>query len=654
MQTLHQLPVHPHGLLELCRELPIAIPDSAHSSVSHTHFPLLLWVPVHLFGFPLRFPRDSYHSRPFHRVQRSARVFDLQFLLRCLPRSCFQVSNSPWKDICCRYLTTPWLSSPHIQTAFLSLFDWRPAFHYRSPFRAVSQSLIVPEASLQSKDTITEDDKTPIVVVIPGLTSDSAHAYVKHCAFKMAKCGWNVVVSNHRGLGGISITSDCFYNAGWTEDIRKVIDHLHHQFPEAPLFVVGTSIGANVLVKYLGEDGINSPIAGAAAICSPWDLLICDRFINRRAVQKFYNKALTFGLKGYAQLHQLVLSRLADWEGILKSRSVRDFDNYATRVLGKFETVDAYYRHSSSSTFVGNVMVPLLCISSLDDPVCTREAIPWDECRCGNLEFNSSFDCPVHQHIRMYVEHSLPSASIVLYGKHEKVVTGSRGHCKNLYSLKDLIDLQLSLPTDWYHPIYRANKNIVLATTRHGGHLAYYQGITAKSLWWVGAVHEFFSVLHSSSLIRRKKEPQMQSLHLISPPESSIDQGPYLNITEDGMVAAVADEQTNIEEENTEPMIQSDKNKDVISETQGSDRMMGERTHLTDESPQHPVQDVNDIILPKRRYMDQLSRQSRKSIWLLAYIAIVTTWPLVGPALTLFFKKRFRNVLAGISRTAPR
>lgn len=92
----------------------------------------------------------------------------------------------------------------------------------------------VPEASLQSKDTITEDDKTPIVVVIPGLTSDSAHAvsflstfkffnprfaiftsgqsvqnvsqYVKHCAFKMAKCGWNVVVSNHRGLGGISIT----------------------------------------------------------------------------------------------------------------------------------------------------------------------------------------------------------------------------------------------------------------------------------------------------------------------------------------------------------------------------------------------------------------------------------------------------------------
>lgn len=49
-------------------------------------------------------------------------------------------------------------------------------------------------------------EKNPIVVVIPGLTSDSAAAYIKHLAFKMAGHGWNVVVSNHRGLGGISLT----------------------------------------------------------------------------------------------------------------------------------------------------------------------------------------------------------------------------------------------------------------------------------------------------------------------------------------------------------------------------------------------------------------------------------------------------------------
>uniref|UniRef100_A0A5B7B4C8 Putative abhydrolase domain-containing protein 3 n=1 Tax=Davidia involucrata TaxID=16924 RepID=A0A5B7B4C8_DAVIN len=477
-----------------------------------------------------------------------------------------------------RYLATPWLSSPHLQTAFLSFFGRPPVFSYRRQlFRTSDGGTIaldwlmnsdVSEAAFQVDNAILKDDKTPIVIVIPGLTSDSAAAYVKHLAFKMAKHGWNVVVSNHRGLGGISITSDCFYNAGWTDDIRKVIDHLHCQYPEAPLFAVGTSIGANVLVKYLGEDGINIPIVGAAAICSPWDLLICDRFINRRLMQKFYDKALTTGLKGYAQLHQPILSRLADWEGIQKSYSVRDFDNYATCLVGKFETVDTYYRRSSSAGFVGNVMVPLLCISALDDPVCTMEAIPWDECR--------------------------------------------------------------------------ANKNIILATTQHGGHLAFYEGTTAKSLWWVRAVNEFLSVLHSSSLIHRKKEVQISS---IGPLESLIDQGPYVNVMEDGMVTAVGNEQTLGDDMHNE---HGEKDEDMISDAQKSDYMTGEKTHLTNDIAQPPGQDINNIIAPVRRCMDQLSRHSRKQVWLLAYIAIITTWPLVGSALLLFFKKKFRNMFPAV------
>lgn len=31
---------------------------------------------------------------------------------------------------------------------------------------------------------------------------------------------------------------------------------------------------SNFQVKYLGEEGVNAVIVGAAAICSPWDLLV--------------------------------------------------------------------------------------------------------------------------------------------------------------------------------------------------------------------------------------------------------------------------------------------------------------------------------------------------------------------------------------------
>ncbi|XP_059648213.1 embryogenesis-associated protein EMB8-like isoform X2 [Cornus florida] len=546
----------------------------------------LIPISHYLFGFLFIFLSFLYNFLEMHILQDIFTGFRGQPVSLTF-NSCSEVYQevaSKCRILHGRYMATPWLTSPHLQTAFLCFFGRPPVFSYRRQLFHMSDggtialdwlmNSDVPEAALQVSRAILEDDKTPIIIVIPGLTSDSASAYIKHLAFKMAQNGWNVVVSNHRGLGGISITSDCFYNAGWTDDIRKVIDNIHCQYPEAPLFAVGTSIGANVLVKYLGEDGIDTPVVGAAAICSTWDLLICDRFINRRLVQKFYDKVLTIGLKGYAHLHQSILARLADWEGIKKSRSVRDFDTYATCLVGKFETVDTYYRHCSSAAFVGNVMVPLLCISALDDPVCTMEAIPWDECR--------------------------------------------------------------------------ANKNIILATTSHGGHLAYFEGTTAKSLWWVRAVDEFLSVLHSSSLIHRKKEMQIPSS--VGPLESSIDQGPYVNVMNDGMVTALGNGQTtSLEDTHNENMVQREKDDDMFSATRANNHMTGEETgeemHLTSDTAQPSKHDIDSAVAPVRRCVDQLSRQSSKSIWLLVYIAVITTWPLVGSALLMFLKKKFRNVL---------
>ncbi|XP_017414760.1 embryogenesis-associated protein EMB8 isoform X2 [Vigna angularis] len=347
-----------------------------------------------------------------------------------------------------RYFATPWLCSPHLQTLFLNYFGRPPFLKYaRELFRTADGGTIALDwlfSSHVSDNVGYEDESVPIVVVIPGLTSDSSSQYIKHLAYHTAKRGWNVVVCNHRGFGGVSITSDISYNAGLTEDVRAVVNHLHKERSKAPLFVVGTSIGANILVKYLGEDGENIPVAGAVAVCSPWDLLIGDRYLRRGRVQKIYDKALAFGLLDYAKLHQSHFSRNANWEGMEKSVSVRDFDDHATRVVGKYESVDTYYRRCSSATFVRSVSVPLLCISALDDPICTTEAIPWDECK--------------------------------------------------------------------------ANKNIVLATVKHGGHLAFFEGLSASRIWWVRAVNEFLGVLHSSKYmhVQDKEFSTKSSIGLIN------------------------------------------------------------------------------------------------------------------------------------------
>lgn len=447
-----------------------------------------------------------------------------------------------------RYLATPWLSSPHVQTAFLNFHGRPPAIDYtRELFHASDGGTFALDWLKPSDvlgDSTYEDDKTPIVIVIPGLTSDSSSAYLKHLAFSTAKKGWNVVVCNHRGLGGISVTSDCFYNAGWTKDTRDVIDHLHHENPNAPLFAVGTSIGANILVKYLGEYGEDIPIAGAVAICSPWDLLIGSRFICRRTVQKLYDRALTVGLQDYAQLHQTLYSRLADWDGIVKSRTIRDFDNSATRLVGKFETVDTYYRQVSSAQYVTKVAIPLLCISALDDPVCTWEAIPWDECR--------------------------------------------------------------------------ANKNIVLAVTRHGGHLAFFEGLTGSSLWWVRAVNEFLGVLHNSPFMHtQKKNPPHSGVE-----SSCVDQGPYVNVS-NGMVGAISNDPSDVVED---PLV-NDEEKEYVVTTPPKPKQL----ELGEGKPV----DLTSIV----KWLDQLFIQNRRSSWMLSYIAIISTLPLLV-GLHFWFRKK--------------
>jgi hypothetical protein len=44
------------------------------------------------------------------------------------------------------------------------------------------------------------------------------------------------------------VQSDQFYNAGWTEDLRRIINYVHEKYPKAPIFTIGTSIGANIVV----------------------------------------------------------------------------------------------------------------------------------------------------------------------------------------------------------------------------------------------------------------------------------------------------------------------------------------------------------------------------------------------------------------------
>jgi hypothetical protein len=68
-----------------------------------------------------------------------------------------------------------------------------------------------------------------------------------------------------------------------------------------------------------------------------------------------------------------------------------------------------------------------------------------------------------------------------------------------------------------------------------------------------------------------------------------------------------------------------------------------EGNHEQREEPY--ANNIRDAIAPVRRSINQITRSQGKSVWLLAYIAAVTSWPLLGALGFFLFRKRFSNSL---------
>lgn len=95
------------------------------------------------------------------------------------------------------------------------------------------------------------------------------------------------------------------FSAGWTEDLRYVANHIQKMNPDSHLFLVGFSLGANVLTKYLGEEREKTPFVGAVAIANPFNLVATNQHLENFWSGRQYNKHLTKGLVNYAKRYFL-------------------------------------------------------------------------------------------------------------------------------------------------------------------------------------------------------------------------------------------------------------------------------------------------------------------------------------------------------------
>lgn len=219
----------------------------------------------------------------------------------------------------------------------------------------------------------------PIVLVLPGLQGDLESSYVAGVLRACERRGWRGVLLHYRGRSSSSRLKTA-YHCGMSCDVHEVAHELRRREPATSVGVVGYSVGANIVMKWLGEcghAGVELPIAGAAGVSLPFHLGEVSGHVGK-GFSRFYQWYLVRSLR------QDLMSRMAAMDmGLgLTPRDVRRlrtffaFDTHVTAPLHGFDGAEDLYHRTRSIAWLAHIRVPSLIVNAKNDPLVPSRLIP--------------------------------------------------------------------------------------------------------------------------------------------------------------------------------------------------------------------------------------------------------------------------------------
>ena len=210
------------------------------------------------------------------------------------------------------------------------------------------------------------------LVLCHGLGGCSNSAYMLETTCFFLGLGYSVFRINMRGSGLSKSTAPAPYSGGLTSDYRAVlsaIDPVHYRHG---LYLMGFSLGGQLMVRALGETDIRVPVKAAVSVSAPLDLSTASRKLEQTRNRPYQRYLVNNMNRDLAHL-------LPDFEAN-PPRSVRDYDNRLIAPFMGFDGAEAYYHGVSCLHRLEEVSVPLMAVHSCDDPWIPAEdysRAPW-------------------------------------------------------------------------------------------------------------------------------------------------------------------------------------------------------------------------------------------------------------------------------------
>lgn len=271
----------------------------------------------------------------------------------------------------------PWLRNRHLQTIYPSI----PLPAMPRP-TLVRDTLELPDGDVTCIDWLhalpDPAETSPLLVILHGLESSAKSSYARQLLHAVSARGWRAAVLHFRDCGDYRNRLPRRYHAGETEDVRYFLRKLRRDGHSGPLVAAGFSLGGNVLLKYLGESGPETPLVAAVAVSVPLDLHAAATALSQ-GFSRVYQRYLLRKMKKSIRRKFNPYTAAFDWERAMKAKTFASFDDAVTAPLHGFANKDDYYDRCSAGRFLDRIARPTLVINALDDPFMTPDVIPAED-----------------------------------------------------------------------------------------------------------------------------------------------------------------------------------------------------------------------------------------------------------------------------------
>lgn len=281
------------------------------------------------------------------------------------PPRCGQILQSSFRP-------HPLLPGPHLQTIATLL---RPA-----------PKLVLRHERLELADgdfldlawSGDHNAEGPLAVLVHGLAGGFDSKYLLGTACQLIAQGWRTVILQLRGAGPEPNRLHRCYDQGDTEDLRYLWHLLRQRQPQAYIASIGWSLGGNVTLKALAEEGVSAPVNIVAAASVPFDIRPCAERLST-GFSRVYQKRLLNSVKQALRRKHAQMPpppAAVNLPAALAAQDFIEYDEACTAPLAGYRSVEDYYTRSSCGPFLKNIRRSTLVVHALDDPFMTTDIVP--------------------------------------------------------------------------------------------------------------------------------------------------------------------------------------------------------------------------------------------------------------------------------------